>query len=167
MTDPIEKLIQSIPLKNPSATCDARIQDVLSQVSDLPASKSDQVTMRNKRSWWMNPLPMFSTAAALLIGFLLGAWVNQPVDRSNGNPDNGALSSQVAGFELTDDVQVIEGGSKTVIVSDSILVQDEVPVRKLETVTRKRVRVKPSDQDVEKELEVPIRKVFYTLAETI
>ena len=185
----IEKLIESLPLKEPSANCDARVIACLNPdrllASDEPAvsgntdvgvslvhKDTDSRTNASRTGDRRKPSRQIiywavSTAAALLVGFMLGTLVNRETPKQSGNDNLTSSPQMLAGFELTDNVKIVEGKSKTLIVDDRIQMQNNVPVRKLETVTHKKVRVKNSKDQPEKEMDIPIRKTFFTLAETI
>ena len=176
MNEPIEELIRSLPLKAPTPECDAKIEQLLNAQplasGPDPVRKETperHVVHRNRGGLLTVFQPVLATAATLLLGFLLGIFANRtfmdspPAQQSQGL---NSLQSNV-GFNLADNVEVVDGQSHTVIVADSVQLQDSLPIRKLETVTRKKVRVKDTAGQIEREMEIPIRKVFFTLAETI
>ncbi len=163
--DPIEELIQSIPLRSPSAECEERIKLEIRHNIEPKSSRIPIVQI------------ILATAASLLFGFYAGTlFQSWSQSETTGLADTGGLAnselklnsiSDGSSFELADHVEVLDGQSKTVIVGESIQLQNNVPIRKVETVTHKKVRVRDQAGHSDKEVEIPIRKTFFTLAETI
>lgn len=63
-------------------------------------------------------------------------------------------------------IKLIENESETLIVSDSLHWKNQMPIRRVETITNKKVLVTDNDSEP-KQIEVPIRKVIYTMADSI
>lgn len=161
MNDPIEELLKSIPLRSPSPECD---QNVLKEIN----LKHSPVPLPSRINFVHIAL---ATAASLLIGFFAGTafhdWSSSNSRGSASAEPNATLTNGGGSFVLADNIKVLDGQSKTIIVGESIQLQNNVPVRKVETVTHKKVLVRDQADNTEREVEIPIRKIFFTLAETI
>ena len=159
--DAIESVMKSIPLRAPTEKCDDAIINMIR--SDQPST--------SKKNRMIPASFLVATAAALLIGFCLGTMVKLNLENGGNGDATQGLSSESSnlrtGFGLSDNVEIKRGESKTFIVGDSLQFRNELPVRKVETVTHKKVLVKNKEDQSEREIEIPIHKVFLTPAETI
>lgn len=164
--DPLEELIRSIPLRSPSADCDQKVMsEINAKTAPMPAPVGNSSIPK------ASLLPFIvAVAASLLIGFFVGIaardW-NRGSNTAGKTERNTEFTRTGGSFELADNIKILDGQSKTMIVGESIHWQNNIPVRKVETVTHKKVLVRDQNDQSEKEVEIPIRKTFFTLAETI
>lgn len=190
--DPIEDIINALPLRSPSQGCDEKVlswiresesinNGELANAGKLESDVESESAVKPKNAHPIakssQPFPALTkltvaTAAALLIGFCLGTMVKLNLDKTYDESSFNTTSKEESviappPFELSENVTIKNGESKTYIVEDRLQFQDNLPVRKLETVTRKKVLLKNASDDSEQEIEIPIRKVFLTPAETI
>lgn len=180
MTDPIEDLIRDLPLKSTSESCD---QKILAAIRTAEAAPHKAVTLepnlttppRETANSNFRQIAI-SVAASLLVGFFLGSKLNR-LDHSEGSISSGQHASSTTGDPVAvanqsidkpgiNKIELIENESETFIVSERLQWKNQMPIRRVETVTNKKVFVTNDDAE-RRQIEVPIRKVIYTLADSI
>lgn len=194
MTDPIEDLIRDIPLKSISESCDQKILAAIrtAKPDQLDAwnenlapsgSTSNEIMAKTKTSTSNIRSIAISIAASLLIGFFMGSQFKTPQFTDRPKTSSNQLSSVANSKSVTPNsdsadelananpsginrIELIENESETFILSESLQWKNQTPFRRVETITHKKVLVTDDDSEP-KQIEVPIRKVTYTLADSI
>ena len=150
--------------------------------SEKSASKTTDSNRGNRRSKFGSIA--VAIAASLLIGFIFGIQFNGSQDSNrtelvDGLKNASAVHSNTGTKTLAstdkkmginpsgvNQIELIENESETFIVSESLHWKNQMPIRRVETITNKKVLVTDNDSEP-KRIEVPIRKVIYTLADSI
>ena len=150
--------------------------------SEKSASKTTDSNRGNRRSKFGSIA--VAIAASLLIGFIFGMQFNGSQDSNrtelvDGLKNASAVHSNTGTKTLAstdkkmginpsgvNQIELIENESETFIVSESLHWKNQMPIRRVETITNKKVLVTDNDSEP-KRIEVPIRKVIYTLADSI
>ena len=180
-----QKILATIRMpRNPNDIDDERESSAAIKPSELSANSVAKKTLDlgNRRSKFASIA--VSIAASLLIGFFVGMQFNgsrnsnrfEVVDgqrnaaaaSSNFGTNTSASTDDLMGINPSgiNKIELIENGSETFIVSESLHWKNQLPIRRVETVTNKKVLVTDNDSEP-KRIEVPIRKVIYTLADSI
>jgi len=180
-----QKILATIRMpRNPNDIDDERESSAAIKPSELSANSVAKKTLDlgNRRSKFGSIA--VSIAASLLIGFFVGMQFNgsrnsnrfEVVDgqrnaaaaSSNFGTNTSASTDDLMGINPSgiNKIELIENGSETFIVSESLHWKNQLPIRRVETVTNKKVLVTDNDSEP-KRIEVPIRKVIYTLADSI
>lgn len=181
MTDPIEDLIRDLPLKGTSESCDQKILAAIRTAEPTPQKavmlESNLKTPTRETANSNFRSIAISVAASLLIGFFLGSQLNglnhtdsskssgKHLSSVTGDPDATA-NHLVNGESGINKIELIENESETFIVSERLQWKNQTPIRRVETVTNKKVFVTNDDAE-RQQIEVPIRKVIYTLVDSI
>ncbi len=180
-----QKILATIRMpRNPNDIDDERESSAATKPSELSANSVAKKTLDlgNRRSKFASIA--VSIAASLLIGFFVGMQFNGSRNSNRIEVVDGQRNSATANSNFgtntsasTDDsmginpsginkIELIENESETFIVSESLHWKNQLPIRRVETVTNKKVLVTDNDSEP-KRIEVPIRKVIYTLADSI
>ncbi len=180
-----QKILATIRMPHgPNDIDDERESSAATKPSELSANSVAKKTLDlgNRRSKFASIA--VSIAASLLIGFFVGMQFNGSRNSNRIEVVDGQRNSATANSNFgtntsasTDDsmginpsginkIELIENESETFIVSESLHWKNQLPIRRVETVMNKKVLVTDNDSEP-KRIEVPIRKVIYTLADSI